>query len=47
MQVVIQLLALANPLLIQIIIDKVISQRSLTPFNLNALLIVTVFEGIL
>ena len=46
---VIQLLALANPLLIQIIIDKVISQRSLDTLQVLgiALLIVTVFEGIL
>ena len=46
---VIQLLTLANPLLIQIIIDKVISQRSLDTLQVLgiALLFVTVFEGIL
>ena len=46
---VIQLLTLANPLLIQIIIDKVISQRSLASLQILgiALLFVTIFEGIL
>ncbi len=46
---VIQLLALANPLLIQVIIDKVISQRSLDTLQVLgfALLFVTLFEGIL
>ena len=46
---VIQLLTLANPLLIQIIIDKVISQRSLDTLQVLgiALLFVTLFEGIL
>lgn len=46
---VIQLLALANPLLIQVIIDKVISQRSLDTLQVLgiALFIVTLFEGIL
>ena len=46
---VIQLLALANPLLIQVIIDKVISQRSLNTLEVLgfALLFITLFEGIL
>ena len=46
---VIQLLALANPLLIQVIIDKVISQRSLDSLQVLgfALLVVTLLEGIL
>ena len=46
---VIQLLTLANPLLIQVIIDKVISQRSLDTLKVLgfALLFVTLFEGIL
>ena len=46
---VIQFLTLANPLLIQVIIDKVISQRSLDTLQVLgiALLIVTLFEGIL
>ena len=46
---VIQLLALANPLLIQVIIDKVISQRSLDTLQVLgiALFIVTLFEGVL
>ncbi len=46
---VIQLLTLANPLLIQVIIDKVISQRSLDTLQVLgiALLFVTLFEGIL
>ena len=46
---VIQLLTLSNPLLIQIIIDKVISQRSLDTLQILgiALLIVTLFEGVL
>lgn len=46
---VIQLFTLANPLLIQVIIDKVISQRSLDTLQVLgvALVVVTVFEGIL
>ena len=46
---VIQLFTLANPLLIQVIIDKVISQRSLDTLQVLgiALLIVTVLEGVL
>ncbi len=46
---VIQLLALANPLLIQVIIDKVVSQRSLDTLQVLgiALFIVTLFEGVL
>ena len=45
----IQLLTLANPLLIQVIIDKVVSQRSLDTLQVLgiALLFVTLFEGIL
>ena len=46
---VVQLFTLANPLLIQVIIDKVISQRSLDTLQVlgMALLAVTVFEGVL
>ena len=46
---VIQLLTLANPLLIQVIIDKVISQRSLDTLQVLgiALLTLTIFEGFL
>ena len=46
---VVQLFTLANPLLIQIIIDKVISQRSLDTLQVLgiALVAVTLFEGIL
>ena len=46
---VVQLFTLANPLLIQIIIDKVISQRSLDTLQVLgiALIAVTFFEGIL
>ena len=46
---VVQLFTLANPLLIQVIIDKVISQRSLDTLQVLgfALLIVTLLEGIL
>ena len=46
---VIQLLTLANPLLIQVLIDKVISQRSLDTLQVLgfALLFVTLLEGIL
>ncbi len=46
---VIQLLTLANPLLIQVIIDKVISQRSLDTLQVLgiALLTLTLFEGFL
>lgn len=46
---VVQLFTLANPLLIQVIIDKVISQRSLDTLQVLgvALVAVTVFEGIL
>jgi len=46
---VVQLFTLANPLLIQVIIDKVISQRSLDTLQVLgvALLVVTVFEGVL
>ena len=46
---VVQLLALANPLLIQVIIDKVISQRSLNTLQIIgiALFLVTIFESIL
>ena len=45
----VQLFTLANPLLIQVIIDKVISQRSLDTLQVLgfALLIVTLLEGIL
>ena len=46
---VIQLFTLANPLLIQVIIDKVINQRSLDTLQVLgiALLAVTILEGIL
>lgn len=46
---VVQLFTLANPLLIQVIIDKVISQRSLDTLEVLgiALLAVTVLEGVL
>ena len=46
---VVQLLTLANPLLIQVIIDKVISQRSLNTLQIigTALFIITLSESIL
>ena len=46
---IVQLFTLANPLLIQIIIDKVISQRSLDTLQVLgiALVAVTIFEGII
>jgi len=46
---VVQLFTLANPLLIQVIIDKVISQRSLDTLQILGigLVIVTLFEGVL
>ena len=46
---VVQLFTLANPLLIQVIIDKVISQRSLDTLQVLgiALVAVTIFEGVL
>ena len=46
---VVQLFTLANPLLIQVIIDKVISQRSLDTLQVlgMALIAVTIFEGVL
>ena len=46
---VVQLFTLANPLLIQVIIDKVISQRSLDTLQVLgiALVGVTIFEGVL
>lgn len=46
---VVQLFSLANPLLIQIIIDKVISQRSLDTLQILGvgLVVVTLLEGIL
>jgi ATP-binding cassette subfamily B protein len=46
---VVQLFSLANPLLIQIIIDKVISQRSLDTLQVLgvALVVVTLLEGVL
>ncbi|QNG27728.1 ABC transporter transmembrane domain-containing protein [Synechococcus sp. HK01-R] len=46
---VVQLFALANPLLIQVIIDKVISQRSLDTLQVLgiALVAVTLLEGVL
>jgi ATP-binding cassette subfamily B protein len=46
---VVQLFTLANPLLIQVIIDKVISQRSMDTLQIlgYALLAVTVLEGLL
>ena len=45
----VQLFSLANPLLIQVIIDKVISQRSLDTLQVLGigLVIVTLLEGIL
>ena len=46
---VVQLFALANPLLIQVIIDKVITQRSLDTLQVLgiALVVVTLLEGVL
>ena len=46
---VVQLFTLANPLLIQVIIDKVISQRSLDTLQVLgiALVVVTILEGVL
>ena len=46
---VVQLFSLANPLLIQVIIDKVISQRSLDTLQVLGigLVVVTVLEGVL
>ncbi|MDM7958948.1 MAG: peptidase domain-containing ABC transporter [Synechococcus sp. WH 8007] len=46
---VVQLFSLANPLLIQVIIDKVISQRSLDTLQVLgfALVVVTLMEGVL
>ncbi|MGC6482902.1 MAG: ABC transporter transmembrane domain-containing protein [Synechococcus sp.] len=46
---VVQLFALANPLLIQVIIDKVIAQRSLDTLQVLgiALVVVTLLEGVL
>lgn len=46
---VVQLFGLANPLLIQVIIDKVISQRSLDTLQILgiALIVVTLLEGVL
>ena len=46
---VVQLFGLANPLLIQVIIDKVISQRSLDTLQVLgvALVVVTMMEGVL
>ena len=46
---VVQLFGLASPLLIQVIIDKVISQRSLDTLQVLGvgLVIVTLLEGIL
>jgi ATP-binding cassette, subfamily B, bacterial HlyB/CyaB len=46
---VVQLFGLANPLLIQVIIDKVISQRSLDTLQVLgiALVVVTLLEGVL
>ena len=46
---VVQLFGLANPLLIQVIIDKVISQRSLDTLQVlgAALVVVTLMEGVL
>lgn len=46
---VVQLFTLANPLLIQVIIDKVISQRSLDTLQVLgiALVVVTLLEGVL
>jgi ATP-binding cassette subfamily B protein len=46
---VVQLFSLANPLLIQVIIDKVISQRSLDTLHIlgMALVVVTLMEGVI
>jgi subfamily B ATP-binding cassette protein HlyB/CyaB len=46
---VVQLFTLANPLLIQVIIDKVIAQRSLDTLQVlgMALVVVTILEGVL
>lgn len=46
---VVQLFSLANPLLIQVIIDKVISQRSLDTLQIlgTALVVVTLMEGVI
>lgn len=46
---VVQLFSLANPLLIQVIIDKVISQRSLDTLQVLgiALVVVTILEGVI
>lgn len=46
---VVQLFSLANPLLIQVIIDKVISQRSMDTLQVLgiALVVVTLFEGLI
>ncbi|WP_216912441.1 MULTISPECIES: peptidase domain-containing ABC transporter [unclassified Synechococcus] len=46
---VVQLFSLANPLLIQVIIDKVISQRSLDTLQIlgMALVVVTLMEGVI
>ena len=46
---VVQLFTLANPLLIQVIIDKVINQRSLDTLQVLgiALVVVTILEGVL
>ena len=46
---VVQLFTLANPLLIQVVIDKVISQRSLDTLQVLgiALVVVTILEGVL
>ena len=46
---VVQLFTLANPLLIQVIIDKVISQRSLDTLQVLGigLIAITIFEGVL
>ena len=46
---IVQLFTLANPLLIQVIIDKVISQRSLDTLQVLGigLVVVTLFEGVL
>ena len=46
---VVQLFGLANPLLIQVIIDKVINQRSLDTLQIlgAALVVVTILEGVL
>ena len=46
---VVQLFTLANPLLIQVIIDKVITQRSLDTLQVLgiALVVVTILEGVL